>query len=174
SALCPSTPRAPSFRVRRYASRSHVTSMWCASVVSGMSGADFASFATRSSFVEMVTEPDVPFIVPSFGSMSWHALSSAGSLGSVPPLRGYYGVLRRPALPTSLTRACSAVPSCNGEDRTSQVPRRPLATHAPDYDPGGASEAGLRGYAPTFRLKGVAFRIDQRVGLHACHFGTQL
>ena len=41
----PSTPTAPSLRVRRYASSSHIRSMWCASVVSTISGACLAKFA---------------------------------------------------------------------------------------------------------------------------------
>ena len=97
AARCPSTPTAPSLRVRRYASRSRSRSMWCASVVSAVCGSSCASFATWWSFVEMVDEPGVSFIVPSASSMLRHRLPSTGSLGSVPPLQRYYAVLRLPA-----------------------------------------------------------------------------
>ena len=126
SALCPSMPRAPSLRVRRYASRNHSTSMWCASVVSGTFGAAFASFAIRSSLVEMAFEPCVSFIVPSFGSTSQAPpFARQGPLGRFPHVFARTAALRLPVLPTALTRACSVVPSRNGESGTSQVPRSP-------------------------------------------------
>ncbi len=85
--------------------------MWCASVVSAVRGSSCASFATRWSFVEMVDEPGVSFIVPSTSSMLRHRLPSTGSLGSVPPLQRYYAVLRLPAAhPVSLRCLRSTVP----------------------------------------------------------------
>src|SRR5882724_8147046 len=101
-AVCPSTPTAPSLRVRRYASFSQSMSMCWASVVNAISGACLASFAIRSSFVQTVVEPDVSSIFPSSGSVSRHPLPSTGSLGSVPPLRRYYGNARTPGHPSRL------------------------------------------------------------------------
>src|SRR5712664_2030118 len=101
-AVCPSTPTAPSLRVRRYASFSQSMSMCWASVVNAIPGACLASFAIRSSFVQTVVEPDVSSIFPSSGSVSRHPLPSTGSLGSVPPLRRYYGNARTPGHPSRL------------------------------------------------------------------------
>src|SRR5882724_3683670 len=77
-------------------------SMCWASVVNAISGACLASFAIRSSFVQTVVEPDVSSIFPSSGSVSRHPLPSTGSLGSVPPLRRYYGNARTPGHPSRL------------------------------------------------------------------------
>src|SRR5712664_3801583 len=101
-AVCPSTPTAPSLRVRRYASFSQSMSMCWASVVNAIPGACLASFAIRSSFVQTVVEPDVSSIFPSSGSVSRHPLPSTGALGSVPPLRRYYGNARTPGHPSRL------------------------------------------------------------------------
>ena len=70
SALCPSTPFAPPFRVRRCASRSQSMSMWWASVVSCAPESSFASFAIRCNFVETVNEPNVSAIFPPNSSVS--------------------------------------------------------------------------------------------------------
>src|SRR5579883_1991780 len=51
-AVCPSTPLAPSLRVRLNASRNQSISMWCAREVNAISGASLASIAIRCSFVE--------------------------------------------------------------------------------------------------------------------------
>jgi hypothetical protein len=52
----------------------------------------------------------VPVIFPSGGLMARRFLPSAGSLGSVPPPRGYYGALRLPvARPAALRRLRLAV-----------------------------------------------------------------
>jgi hypothetical protein len=61
----PSTPAAPSLRVRRHAARNHVMSMWCASVVSACFGSLRASLAIFSCRVEMGLKPCVLFICPS-------------------------------------------------------------------------------------------------------------
>ncbi len=76
--------------------------MCWASVVNAIPGACLASFAIRSSFVQTVVEPDVSSIFPSSGSVSRHPLPSTGSLGSVPPLRRYYGNARTPGHPSRL------------------------------------------------------------------------
>src|SRR6266542_2359658 len=119
--------------------------------------------------VQGVEEPlDVHFehppgILPSNGSVDRLSLPSAGSLGSVPLHRRYYGELRRPAAPPaalrclrlavpaalacSLPRAWSATaprawsadgapdPISAGDDGTSQVPGEPPCARAalPDY-----------------------------------------
>ena len=149
SALWPSIPVAPSFRVRRYASCSHATSMWWASVVSAIVGASLASFAIRSSFVEMCFELDVSFIVPSTGSslrcrplLSW--LPWVGSPASRLLLRHSDFPLRH------LTRFASFGGSAS-QRRRQDLPSSSatLATHAPLYDSGGTYPSrppGLRPY----------------------------
>jgi hypothetical protein len=123
--------------------------------------------AIRSSCVEMGSEPDVSSIFPSHGSMSRRTLRSTGSLGPVPPLRHYYGALRRPARPARLRlRSPSAVPSFDGADGNSQVPRRPSPRVLRLFDPGGISGAGLRDNVPTCRSFDVAFRAYGLVGFH--------
>src|SRR6185312_4554667 len=68
-----------------------------------MSGAFCASSAIRCSFVETFAGLGVPCICPSSSSVARLPLPSTGSLGSVPPLRGYYEQLRRPvSLPAAL------------------------------------------------------------------------
>ena len=52
AAVWPSTPTAPSLRVRRYASRSQSMSMWWARVVNAISGDCLASSAIRWCFVD--------------------------------------------------------------------------------------------------------------------------
>ena len=59
----------------------------------------------------MASEPDVSTIVPSNRSTIRHRLPSTGSSGRVPPLPGYYAVLRLPAAPpAALRRLRLAVP----------------------------------------------------------------
>jgi hypothetical protein len=53
--------------------------------------------AIRRRPVEMVSRLGVPGISPSGGLMARHPLPSAGCLGSVPPRRRYYEVLRLPS-----------------------------------------------------------------------------
>ena len=57
-------------------------------------GTRCACFATRWSFVEMVLELGVSVIVPPNGPVTRCCSPSAGSLGSVPPLRRYGAALR--------------------------------------------------------------------------------
>ena len=65
---------------------------------------------------------------PSNGSMTRHPLPSTGSAGSVPPLHGYYGVLRFPAVLSVplrfLRRTVTAPRACV---RSDQARRRPGA-----------------------------------------------
>src|SRR5262249_28779482 len=56
SAVTPSTPAAPSLRVRRYASLSQSMSIRWASEVNAIVGACFASAAIRSCFVDTLVE----------------------------------------------------------------------------------------------------------------------
>ena len=120
SAVCPSTPVAPSLRVRRYASWSQAISMWWASVVSAMPGASLASFAIRSSLVETVLELGVSVIFPSNGSV----IRRRSLLGGVPRVGSPASslVLRRsdfPAAPASLACALlgGSAARCRGERR---------------------------------------------------------
>src|SRR3954447_11234752 len=86
-------------------------SMWWASVVNAACGDRLASSAIRRRRVEMGSRLGVPGIFPSDGLMARHPLASAGSLGSVPPLRRYYEVLRLPSTrPAALRFLHLAVP----------------------------------------------------------------
>jgi hypothetical protein len=60
--------------------------------------------AIRRRPVEMVSGLGVPGIYPSDGLVARHPLPSAGSLGSVPPRRRYYEVLRIPSTPPAALR----------------------------------------------------------------------
>src|SRR5438105_18096 len=103
-----------------------------------MSGASLASLAIRSSFVEMFREPGVSFIFPSNGSVSRHPLPSTGSLGSVPPLLGYYEMLGRPKpVPLRFVSLRSAVPPSRAEVLGPPRFLGDLREHALFYDPGG-------------------------------------
>ena len=93
-AVAPSTPTAQSFRVRRQASRSHSGSRWWDSERIAVPGICLASVAIRACFVETVFGIRRPAIFPSHGCVYRHSLPSTGSLGSVPRLRRYDGVLR--------------------------------------------------------------------------------
>ncbi len=175
AALCPSTPVAPSLRVRRYASCSHATSMWWASVVSASVGASLASFAIRSSFVEMFVELGVSSIVPSFGSPSrcrpllswlplrWFACFSAPTAAlrlPAPPRRSLYASLRGSVF--------------YGGNGISQVPRQPLPHMPRSPTPVEPTRAGLRDFVPTFCSLGFAFRVLGLVGFHDFQsFGAQ-
>jgi hypothetical protein len=55
------------------------------------------AIAIRRRHVEMGSRLGVPGIYPSGGLVARHPLPSAGSLGSVPPRRRYYEVLRLPS-----------------------------------------------------------------------------
>jgi hypothetical protein len=78
--------------------------MWWASVVNAACGDCLASSAIRRRRVEMGSRLGVPGIFPSDGLMARHPLPSAGSLGSVPPRRRYYEVLRLPSTPPAALR----------------------------------------------------------------------
>jgi hypothetical protein len=137
----------------------------------------------------MASEPDVSTIVPPNRSTIRHRLPSTGSSGRVPPLHGYYSVLRLPAaLPAALRCLRLAVPrlgslfaprrgepAClgpglghpvarpgrlRGDDRASQVPGHPPYAHAPLSDPGGISVPGHS------RHRDAAFRSCDDVGFH--------
>jgi hypothetical protein len=71
-------------------------STWCDNVLSGLSGICRASSAIRACFVETFSRLDVPAITPSYGSVIRGYLPSAGSLGSLSQLRGYYAAIRLP------------------------------------------------------------------------------
>ena len=91
----------------------------------------------------MVVELGVSVIVPSSGSCTGASLSSTGSLGTVPPLLGYYevlGLLAGP--PASLRFLRSAVPPCAlffAPDRVERYSVRP--------------GLGLRGALPGLRWR---------------------
>jgi len=165
-ALCPSTPRAPSLRVRRYASRSQSMSMRWARLRNAMSGASLASFATRSSFVETSTEVCGSAIFPSNSSMTRcrpllggvpRVGSPASSLllrhsDSPRPRSARLRFARRFHLPVEAT----------GPPRFLGDPR----VHAPLSDPGGTAASGHSGRAlPSGRCDG-AFRCSNGVGSH--------
>ena len=96
----------------------------------------------------MGSELEVSSIFPSHGSMFRRALRSTGSLGSVPPLRRYYGALRLPAAPLLASLALAiTVPSLDGANGTSQVPRHPSPRAPRFFDSGGISGAGPPGHA---------------------------
>jgi hypothetical protein len=86
-------------------------------------------FAIRSSCVETVVELSVSAISPSTGSVFRRSLPSTGSLGSVPPLQGYCGALRLPAVPPASLRFLRfAVPSLRLSFRSlGREARRPWA-----------------------------------------------
>ena len=154
AAVTPSTPAAPSLRVRRYASRSHVSSMWCANVVSSSFGSIRASSASFSCRVEMTSRPDVLAICPSRSPMPGPPLPSAGFLGAgsptspvlsadsdpsppIPPCfvsfaRWYHALPRslpglRPIPGAWAVLVAAPGPLCVGGDgEVSQVPGRPL------------------------------------------------
>src|SRR5436190_9073162 len=137
-ALCPSIPLAPSLRVRRYASCNHSTSMWWASVVSAIVGASLASFAIRSSFVEMFVELDVSFIVPSFGSL----LRCRPLLRWLPSDRfacfsAHTAALRLPASPAPLASCFASQFRLTTAKRDLPSSSATLAAHAPLSDSRG-------------------------------------
>ena len=123
--------------------------------------------AIRSSCVEMGSEPDVSSIFPSHGSMSRRTLRSTGSLwlGSPASSLLWRAPTSRPPRSASLALA-STVPSFDGADGNSQVPRRPSPRVLRLFDPGGISGAGLRDNVPTCRSFDVAFRAYGLVGFH--------
>ncbi len=140
-ALCSSTPRAPSLRVRRYASCSHSMSMRWASVVNAMSGASLASFATCSSCVEILREPDVSGIFPSNSSVirrrPWlHRVPWVGSPASSL-------LLRRSDSSTPITRHFVAFVQRYRRHVAAEMSRPPRflddpCARAPLWDPGEA------------------------------------
>src|SRR6266571_1593872 len=139
-----------------------------------MSGASFASFAIRSSFVEMVTELGVSFIVPSSGSVfrcrsllrrvPWVG-SPASSLllrhsDSSPPVHALLRCLR------------SAVPSRRRRRRGLPGSWTSLACMPCCITPAESMRTGPRA-CPILRRIDVAFRVSERVGLREKnHFGA--
>src|SRR5262249_11553078 len=77
-AVCPSTPGAPSLRVRWYASTSQTRSGWWLSDVNAICGACLASSAIRCCFVDTVPGFDAPAMFPSNDSATRRLLPSAG------------------------------------------------------------------------------------------------
>src|SRR5437667_10699129 len=80
SAVCPSTPTAPSLRVRSYAWYNQPRSMWWAREVNPICGACFASSAIRCCRVDMSPSSDALAMFPSNDSAMRHPLPSPGSL----------------------------------------------------------------------------------------------
>ncbi len=174
AAVTPSTPTAPSLRVRRYASSIHIKSMWCASVSSTLCGASLAKSAIFCCRVEMLSRSNARVICPPrslFRPVG--RFPPAGPLGRVPRARRYYQPTpttqppsRRTSLP-SLGATLSLVLFAPGGWTTANgpgqlLPRRPHrvpdkerlspprflgdpCVHAVLFDPGGAHAPGRLG-----------------------------
>src|SRR5579859_4962278 len=167
SAVCPSTPVAPSLRVRRNASRSQSTSMWWESDVNAIAGACFASVAIRSSFVEMLVELGISVIFPSFDSVSRQPLPSTGSLGSVPPLHRLLRAARIPRRPRLRFVSFARLYRPRGRRRRG-LPGSwgTISVRAPLSDPGGTATPDHRALALPLQRDDVAFRYFDGVGSH--------
>ncbi len=119
--------------------------------VNAMSGASFASFAIRSSFVEMVFELGVSSIVPSSGSVS----RRRPLLGRVPRVGSPASslLLRRsdssPPIPPRFVAFARRYRRNSAARRRRGLPGswRTLAVHALLSDPGEAARPGLRARA---------------------------
>ncbi len=96
-------------KARWYASRSHVSSMWCASVVSPRFGSIRASSASFSYRVEMTSRPDVLAICPSRSPMPGPPLP----VGRFPRLQ--YD--RRTTTPRRPSHHLASLPSVGGITR---------------------------------------------------------
>ena len=91
SAVTPSTSTAPSLRVRRYASSSHIRSIWCASVSSTIYGAVLANSAIFCCFSEMSSRSNVRVIGSSRSCFRpVGRFPPTGALGRVPRVQRYY------------------------------------------------------------------------------------
>ena len=183
-AVWPSTPGAPSLRVRRYASCNQSRSMWWASDVNAISGASFASSAIRWSFVETVCGtrcllPSFPPAVPCPAPPSLHRVPRVGSPASsvlrgaptsccpsrrtsFPSLGGTVVALAFAPHRSSASRvrpgllalAGSPTALVGGDNRTSQVPGEPSCAYAPSLFDPGGISAPGR-----FGASAVAFRL---------------
>src|SRR5262245_30010315 len=136
SAVNPSTPTAPSLRVRRYASFSQSMSIKQASEVNAICGDCFANTAIRSCFVDTMVEFRCIRRVSQEGSMIRRLASLPGlRSGTVRPFRRYY----QGAMTSSRPSRRTSLPSLGGTSTFTRSVRSPAdewAAEAWSWSPG--------------------------------------